>query len=57
MDSQPGTLHMPPGWPYKAKKKKKKKRKNMELPLWCNRIVGVAALPGLRFDPQPGTRG
>ena len=29
----------------------------MEFPLWYNRIRGVSAASGCRFDPQPGTVG
>ena len=31
------------------------KTQALEFPLWWNRIDGISAEPGLRFDPQPGT--
>ena len=32
-------------------------RVSLELPRWKSRISGVAAVPGHKFDPQPGTVG
>ena len=38
-------------------KKTKQKKLPTGFPLWCNRIEGISAVPGCRFDPEPGTVG
>ena len=35
----------------------KKEEKSGAFPLWCNRISGILAALGHRFDPQPSTVG
>ena len=40
-----------------AKEKKRERKPVQKFPLWHNMINGVSAMPGHRFDPQPGTVG